>query len=123
MNGIVELKVKGKPLILKFGVQAAMLFQTIAAKNALDPQSTENHLKLMGDLFYAGLFGQALRSQSAVPTPEQAADIFDEFGEEKDFMAQMDVIWKVWTDSVWGQELLRISEEIGKKKAESEKQL
>lgn len=118
MNGIVEILIGGQIHTLRFGVQACMLFQDIAIKNALDPTSKENEIKLMGDLFYCGLFGAALRQQKQAPTYDYAMSLFDDFSLEDSFAVDQQRIWTEWSESKWGSSLIALGKEALKKKVE-----
>lgn len=119
MNGIVELSIGGEKLTLQFGVQACMLFQDYAMKNTLDPLSPENHVKLLCDLFYCGLYGWHLRNQSQILTYAEAMEWFDKFSEEPTFEQDHVRIWQTYQSSKWGTALIEYGQAV-KKKLEEE---
>lgn len=123
MNGIVEITINDHKHQLSFGVQSCMIFQDLAVKNAMDPTSKANEVKLIGDLFYSGLVGHALRNQKPAPTYAQAMDLFDLFSCEPTFIEENATIWGTWRQSKWGSDLIAVGSESLKKKAETEENL
>jgi hypothetical protein len=115
MNGIVEVNIEGEKLTLQFGVQACMLFQDMTVKNTLDPLSPENHMKVISDLFYCGLYGWHLRNQAPVLSYAEAMDIFDKVAESPTFKEDQEKIWITYSQSKWGSELISFGKDVKKK--------
>lgn len=121
MNGVIEITIDKKPYTFRFNVHACMLFQKKALNNSMSELSSEAHIKLMGDLFYCGLYGQSMRTQTEPLNYEAAMDLLDKFSEEDHFMESTAKLWDAWKVSKWGSELVTFGEEIKKKLDEQKK--
>lgn len=115
MNGIVEITVKEKKHILRFGMQGCFEFQTRVFKNP-----TQNQGKLLTDLIYSGIYGECMRSEKPAPEYSEVYDLFSDLSEEKDYAEQMDKVWKCYNESKWGKEYMAAISELSKKKADEE---
>jgi len=116
-NGVIDITIKGKQTRLRFNVQAGLLFQSLMAKQTAKAGSDESNIILLGDLFYCGLYGEAIRSGKPSPSRESAMDLFDEFATSDAFTEDTINMWKVWGESTIGNEMVTLA---NKKKALSE---
>lgn len=113
MNGIVEITVKKKKHVLRFGYHGCMEFEARVFKNP-----TQNQGKLLTDLIYSGIYGDCMRNEKPAPEYGEVYDLTDALSEEKDYSEQMDKVWKCYNESKWGKEYIARLAEFGKKKAE-----
>lgn len=118
MNGVVEITVKKKKHILRFGYHGCMEFEQRIFKNP-----TQNQGKMLTDLVFSGIYGECMRSEKPMPIYEEVYDLVDLLSEEKDYSDQMQKVWDCYNQSKWGKEYVEKLAELGKKKApESENQ-
>lgn len=118
-NGVFEIEIEGKLVRLRFNVQAGLLFQSLVAAHQFKAKSQESNIAFINDLFYVGLYGEALYNRTQCPTPQQAMDIFELFAVTPNFLADSLRMWEVWGQSVIGSAYI----EAGSKKKEPESQL
>lgn len=116
MNGVVEIKVNGKSHTLRFGMLGVMEFER---QNFINP--TTNNAKIIVDLLYAGLYGEAMRAEKSPLSYGKVVGLHDDLAEQEDYSAQIEAVWKAFGESKYGAEYLKKMEELGKaakKKAE-----
>jgi len=118
MNGVLEIEIKGQKHTLRFGVQAGLLFKSYIVQHKMKAGTLESNYALLGDLFYCGLYGEAIRKQRQPLTYEEAMDLFDEFGSEENFANDSNRMWAAWGESSAGHELINLSQQALKKKEE-----
>lgn len=112
MNGIVEIQIDGKKHVLRFGYHGCMEFERRLFKNTND-----NNAKILTDLIYAGMFGEAMRSEKAVPDYADAYDLHESLAEEENYAEQSEKVWTVYNESKYGKDFQKRLAEF-KKKAE-----
>ena len=116
MNGIIELKAGKKTYKLRFNYNACMEFEQKLFNNPSASQA-----KTLTDLIYSGLFGEALRSETAVMPYGDVCDLLDELSLEKNYSEQIKKVWNIYNESKWGadfQERLKEFNSTNKKKEE-----
>lgn len=112
MNGIVEITVSDKKHVLRYGYHGCMEFERRLFKNTND-----NNAKISTDLIYAGMFGEAMRNEKAVPEYTAAYDLHEELAEEDNYSEQLEKVWTVYNESKYGKDFQKRLAEF-KKKAE-----
>lgn len=115
MNGIVEITVKKKKHILRFGMQGCFEFQTRVFKNP-----TQNQGKLLTDLIYSGIYGECMANEQPAPDYKEVFELFNDFSEEDNYSEQLDKVWECFNLSKWGRDYMKAVTELGKKKADEE---
>src|SRR6478736_1288909 len=119
MNGVVEITVKKKKHILRFGYHGCMELELRLSKNP-----DENSAKTVTDLVYSGLYGESMRSEMPKPAYIDVCDLVDNLSEQDDYSDQIQKVWDCYNESKWGKEFvakleaLRL-EELKKKELES----
>jgi len=116
MNGVVNISIGGVNYPLKFGMQSVMVYTDRCKKNLYPAGSKECELKVMIDLFYAGLYGHSLRNETEIISFAEASDLYEQLLQEPDFVEQSGKMWKCYIDAVvpYGEKL--VAEEESKKK-------
>lgn len=84
---------------------------------------TSNSAKVLTDLVYSGLFGEAMRNEKPVPAYSYAADILDELANQDDYDTQSENIWNVYNESKFGKDFQERLKEFAKKKELENEQL
>jgi hypothetical protein len=109
-NGVIDVVINGKETRLRFNVQAGLLFQSLMAKQTAKAGSDESNIILLGDLFYCGLYGDAVRSGKPSPSRESAIDLFDVFATSDTFTSDTIEMWKVWGESTIGNQMITLAD-------------
>ena len=119
MNGVAEINItKGNfkgVYKLRFGMIGCMEFEVRCFNS-----STLNNGKMLTDLIFAGIFGEAARVENKMPVYSDVADLVDSLSEEEDYNEQLESIWNVYNQSKWGSEFQKKIDELSKKKEQSE---
>jgi hypothetical protein len=121
MNGIAVIKANGDEHTLRFGMVAVAEFERRMFTNP-----TASSAKILIDLIYAGMYGEAMRSEKPAPTYTEAYDIHESIAEDaEDYAKQMERVWTALRESKHGLAYLNsveaISEAIDKKKEQKVK--
>lgn len=113
MNGIVDINLNEKKVTLRFNYHACMEFESRLFKNA-----TDNNAKVLTDLIYSGLFGEAVRNEKPVPAYSDSVDLLDELANLENYAEQTEKIWNVYNESKFGKDFQERLKEFAKKKVE-----
>lgn len=113
MNGIFTLKVGKKSHKLIFNLLSVLEFERRSFFN-----HAENNAKLITDIIYAGLFGNAMREEQPLPPYSQAFDIHDEIAEKDDYDEVRMKIFNAFNESKYGGEFLQKMLDFQKKSLE-----
>lgn len=113
-NGIAKITLRtdgqdNETVILRYGMMGCAEFERRVVTNA-----TPNPAKVLTDMIYAGMFGEAMRNEQPVPDYSDAVDLLDRLSEESDYKEQSIAIQKVYEESKFGKEFI----EKNKKKVE-----
>lgn len=111
MNGIIKIKVAKKDYILRFSYLACQDFEKRIFKH---PSS--NNVKLLTDLVYSGIYGEAVRNDEVMPLYSAAYDIIEDMSAQKDFKDLSDAIFECYNKSKYGSEFVKRIEEYSQKK-------
>lgn len=120
MNGVVEItitqsgKFKGVHK-LRYGMIGCMEFESRSFNTP-----ALNNGKVLTDLIYAGIYGEAARVEKPVPTYPDVVDLVDALSEEETYSEQIGAIWETYHNSKWGKEFQKKIDELTKKKEQSE---
>jgi len=118
-NGVAEIKVtKGDfagTYKLRYGMIGCMEFEVRSFNNP-----ALNNGKVLTDLVYAGIFGEAARSERPAPLYPDVVDLLDALAYEDDYSDQIGRVWETYHQSKWGQEFQKKIDELTKKKEQSE---
>lgn len=114
MNGIVQIKVKEEVHQLRFNIHGCAEFEQRTFKVV-----SENPVKIVTDLIYAGMFGEAMRNDLPPKDYGEVCDIVEQLHEEADSQVQIDQVWKTYEESTHGKKFVETINKVadGKKKA------
>lgn len=119
MNGVAEIKITKGDLKgtykLRYGMIGCMEFEVRSFNNP-----ALNNGKVLTDLIYAGIFGEAARAEKPIPLYADVVDLLDELAYEDDYSDQIGRVWETYHTSKWGQDFQKKIDELTKKKEQSE---
>lgn len=115
MNGVIDIKALGQTHTLRFGMVGVGEFERRQMINF-----TENTKKVIVDLVYGGLFGEAMRNEKPAPAYSLATDICDELATDTKVL---DAIWLCFEQSNNGIDYLNRIEEKTKELKELKKKI
>lgn len=112
MNGIVEITVKKKKHVLRFGMQGCFEFQL---RNSENP--TKNQAIMITNLIYSGLYGESMASGKPAPDYKEVFILTNDLYEEDNYSEQIGKVWECFHQSKFGRDWMDAVTELGKKKA------
>lgn len=119
MNGIVEINLNEKKIILRFSWQASIIMEKITAERILNGEPTNDAI-IFTDIIYTGLYGDAMATRKPIPNYEVAYNLCDELANDMpDFAEQKAKIEKVYFETKFGDDFLNRVIDF-KKKAEDQ---
>lgn len=114
-NGVFEIKLGEKTITLLMGFNAASEFETRYYKHIVSGVAPSEGI-LFTDLVFSGLYCNAVRNGSMIPSYGEAYDLVEKLGEQYDFIEIRTKLWAVYYESKWGIDFQKRIEEFTKKK-------
>lgn len=109
-NGRCVVNVKGVEYPLYFNLPACEEFT-----KRLDRSIVDNEFQTIADMIYSGLFGFAVSVDKPAPVWAEVYELVTELHDEEDFVAQVEHINEVFSNSKEGARVLGQVEEVKKK--------
>lgn len=116
MNGIIDINVSGKQHRLRFSVHGCGMFESRMFSNP-----DREPIKVLTDMIYGGLYGEAMRNGNVAPSYDFAYDLIDEMSIQDDFAEQSNSIWECFSESIHGANFMKKIEELNKPSGTSKK--
>lgn len=111
MNGVVEIQAGESKHTLRFSVHGCGAFQ-----QRLFANPDKEPAKILTDMVYSGLYGEAMRNGQMAPEYSLAYDIVDIISGQEDFDKQSNAIWDTYNESVHGRDFAKKLDLLSKKK-------
>lgn len=113
-NGIAKITIhegdqKGE-YTLRFGMLGCAEFERRVLMNP-----TPNNTKLLIDMIYGGLYGEAMRNEQAVPKYSLSEDILESLEGQEDYHQQTMDIQKTYEESKFGKQSIEKFNNLKKK--------
>lgn len=119
-NGIFDIKAGSKTVQLMMGFNAASEFETRYFRHISSGIAPSEGI-LFTDLVYSGMYCNAVRNGTQIPSYGEAFDLVEEIGQLDSFNETRLNLWNVYYESKWGADFkkrLDVFMESTKKKVE-----
>jgi len=115
MNGIAVITIHDGELkgehTLRFGMLGCAEFERRVTGHTASP----NNVKVLQDMIYGGLFGEAMRNENVAPEYSFAYDLLEALSNQDDYVEQSMKLQEVYEASKFGKAFIAKSEELKKK--------
>lgn len=116
MNGLVKLQIGEESYTLSFGMMGCMEFE----RRVVETPTTNKH-KIMVDMIYSGLFGDAMMNDRPPVKYGDVCILVERLHDQDDYVEQLAEVNRVYAESKWGKDLLDRMDKFSKKNKEVKK--